>query len=380
MYMDLGVKGANATIGALGEASKGILNLGSMSFEAKAAVVGLFYTLEKLFAITGQQGVALTNMNTVTGMSIKSLQQYQYALKQVGGTAAEMDQTFKGLQDSITNMIFGEGAPKRLLAVVSQLKGAGIQIFDNEQLEWAKHPEKLLKRLQQYAQLSNVPIFEKRNFLKSFGLGDNVIAALEKNMFRADVFAKAATYSDKTVAELNASAIAWSDVADKFEHAFGLITAKFGKNLADDFGKLVDPIAHLTTALLSLSDSVKLMPAVGKVFEGFATAIDLAHGKLPGPAKTEMPSLKHSLTRGPLGLIEWVAGQAGAHWDQLEDMHKARTASKYSRSESASTVFSPNIRLEQTFNGKADPPKVQDAASKGINDGLRTSAALNTGT
>lgn len=372
MFMELGVKGSNATVGALGEARKGIMELGSMSLEAKAAIIGLFYTLEKLFTATGQQGVALTNMNTVTGMSVKTLQQYEFALRQVGGTAAEMDQTFKGLQNSITNMIFGKGAPERLLAVVSQLKKAGIDIGNQEQKQWAEHPEKLLQRLQQYAQLKTVPLFEKSNFLKSFGLGDNVVAALEKNAFRPEIFKQASVYSDKTVAGLNASAIAWSNVADKFEHAFGMITSKFGGPLAADFEKLVDPVAHLAAAIIELSDKMKLLQGIGKTFEGWAKILNLgAGGGLGAPAKGGVVDKINPTGTAPL---PWNIPEL---WQQLKNELRAQERLD-ERNQKKNAPAGPTT-INQTFNGKAEPEKVKDATVDGVTKAHGQSPALKGG-
>jgi hypothetical protein len=371
MFVQLGVRGSEKTISAIEQSRKGILGLKDMSFEAKAAIVGLFYALERAFSATGQQGVSLTNTGMILDMNKQKLQQYEYALRQVGGTADEMDQTFISLRDSISNMIFGKGAPERLLAVMSQLRAAGIDVKNQEQLEWAKHPEQLIQRLQQYAQMKNIPAFEKGPFLKSFGLSNTMIAALEKGVFNPAVFAKASVYTDDIIKKLNDSAIAWSNVGASFKKAFGEITAEFGKPLADDFQKLVGPTKDLARAIVMLSEKLHLLEGVSKAFEGWAKLLDITTGKMPAPATG--------------GVIDKFNPKTGGFmpWDLMDIIRDLKNAFKMQerldeRAQRQNTQAP--VTFNQTFPGKVDHEMVKGAAKDGVEAAHRQRSANVGGT
>src|ERR1700744_4238817 len=98
LFLNLGIKGSEKTVGALTDVKKGLGELGSMSLEAKAGIVAAMYALEQLFATSGKAGTDLTNFNAITGESVKTLQQYQYAARQVGVSNQEVEGSFKTLQ------------------------------------------------------------------------------------------------------------------------------------------------------------------------------------------------------------------------------------------------------------------------------------------
>lgn len=248
-------------MGALSNVKKGLGDIASTSLEAKVAIIGAMYALERLFAVSGKTGTDLANFNALTGDSVKTLQQYQYAARQVGVSNEEVEGSFKSLQGTMTKTLMGEGGPKGL-ARVSLLTG-GISQKDIQ--EYAKNPEKLIQRLQQYAS-KETNIGLRNETLKSFGLGENMIAALSRNAFRPEVLKKAPTYSDSEVKALDKANVAWSNLGTKIQMAVGHFNAMHGGQLVNDISKIVDVVFKLVSAFTKLAEKLHVFDGIAKVF------------------------------------------------------------------------------------------------------------------
>src|SRR5580698_7170089 len=182
LFLNLGVRGTDKTVGALTNVKKGLSETASLSLEAKAGIVGAIYALERLFATSGKAGTNLANFNAVTGESVKTLQQYQYAARQVGISNEDVEGSFKGLQSAMTKTLIGEGAPKGL-ARVGLLTGG---ISQQDIKKFAEQPQLLIQRLQEYSK-KETNIGLRNETLKSFGISEGMIAALSRQAFRPDV-------------------------------------------------------------------------------------------------------------------------------------------------------------------------------------------------
>jgi len=266
LFVDLGVTGNEKTVGALTGMRKGMSEVSSVSLEAKAAILGALYALQRMFSESGKQGQSLNQFNQLLGVSAQTLQEYQYAARQVGVSNAEMENSFKGIQSQMTKTLLNGDAPKGL-ARVAELTG---KIGKNEILEWQKAPEKLLQRLQQYAQLEKNPGLRNET-LKSFsGITDGIIAGMKQNIFRPDVFAKAPKYTDKEIQSLQRADTAWSNLGTTIEMAFGKFNAKHGEKLVSDISKLVPEVLKLVTAFTQLAEKAKAFELLSTIFKGWS--------------------------------------------------------------------------------------------------------------
>lgn len=269
LFVNLGIKGAEKTIGALSGIEKGLKGVGGTSLEAKAAIVGAMYALERLFAKSGQAGTDLTNFNALLGGSAKTLQQYQYAARQVGVSNQETENSFKTLSSSMTKLRMGEGAPKGY-AQVAMLTG-GITSADVDR--YMQNPDLLLQKLQLYAQKEK-RLGIRNEALKSFGLSDNMIAALSRNAFNPRALQRAPTYSDNEIKQLDKANIAWSNLGTKIEMAIGHLNAAHGGQLVKDITDLTDKVLSLTTAFLKLAEATHFFEWLNKSVQGLTMLID----------------------------------------------------------------------------------------------------------
>lgn len=290
LFVNLGVKGAEKTVSAFTAIGQQLKGLGNLSLETKAGILAAMYALEQLTAKSGAAGTALTNFSALTGESAKTLQQYQYAARQVGISNDETTSTFKTLQDQMSKTLLGKGAPAGL-GRVAQLTG-GITAADVD--KFMKNPELLLQRLQTYAQKEK-RVGLRNEALKSFGLSENMIAGLSRGAFRPEVLKKAPAYSDKEIQSLDKANIAWSNLGNKIEMAIGHFNAMHGQQLVKDFAMITDKVLLLVNALLKLADTLKLFKGLAMVTSGAASLVDTLTKLTTNPSK-EAPKIKESVT------------------------------------------------------------------------------------
>lgn len=261
LFVNLGITGADKTVGALGDVKKGLGGVASMSLEAKAAILAALYGFERMMAQSGQAGTGLMNFAALTGLSAKNLQQWQYAARQAGVASEDLTGSLKGVQNSMTNMLLGKGAPEGF-ALVKNAVG-----LDTNRLRDTFY---VMQQLQKAAQA--LPKDVGNNVLKSFGLSEDTIAAMRRNAFNPTNLNKAPTYSNNEIGALDKANVAWSNLGNKVQMAFGHFNAKHGQDLVKDISKVTDSVVKLVEAFIKLSDKLKLFQKLGSVFEGW-TAI-----------------------------------------------------------------------------------------------------------
>lgn len=272
-FVNLGIKGAEKTVGAISSVRKGLNETASTSLETKAAIVGVLYAFERMFAASGAMGTGLTNFNALMGVSTKTLQQYQFAARQMGVTNEDTANTFKTLQATMSKTLMGEGAPKGLARVAALTGG----ITPQDILKFQSNPELLIQKLQDYA-LREKNLGLRNEVLKSFNLSDPMIAAMSRQAFTPGNLAKAPTYGDAEIKQLDRANIAWSNLGTKIEMAFGHFNAKHGMQLVSDFSKITDQVLRLAEAFTRLAEKLKVFDWIGKIFTGWSMIFEGATG------------------------------------------------------------------------------------------------------
>lgn len=316
LFVNLGIKGSEKTVGALTNVGKGLGEVKSMSLEAKAGILGAMYALERLVATSGAAGTGLTNFNAFTGLSARQLQQWQYAARQAGVTGEEFAGSVKSVQTAMTNMMMGKGAPEGLGLLANKVG------FDPKK---ARDTFYVLEQLQKFAR--TVPNDIGNAVMKSFGLSEGTIAAMRRNSFSPELMARAPIYGDKEISTLDRANIAWSNLGNKIEMAVGHFNARHGLQLVKDISMVTDSVVKLAEALERTSEKFKVMETVGHAFEGIANTLklflevsDKLGGKdsIPGdilytpPGQEKFPGVKNS----PMGKffsdamlpLKWLSG------------------------------------------------------------------------
>jgi hypothetical protein len=303
LFVNLGIKGAEKTVGALGSVKKGLGEVSSMSLEAKAGILAAMYGLERMMAVSGAAGTTLTNFASLTGLSSKTLQQWEYAARQAGVSGEELTGSLKAVQNSMTNMLLGKGAPEGL-GIVAKAVG-----FDPKK---ARDSFYVMEQLQKAAQA--LPKDVGNNVLKSFGLSEGTISAMRRNAFNPALMAKAPLYSDKEVSSLDKSNIAWSNLGQKIEMAFGHFNAKHGQSLVNDISKVADAVFKMVDAFSKLAEKLKIFSVIGKVFagwglifQGVSSGVDSLLGV--GKGGGEYTDKKGNLKKDPVAMLSDLLAQ-----------------------------------------------------------------------
>ncbi len=269
LFVNLGIKGADKTVGALGNVKKGLGEVSSMSLEAKAGILAAMYGLERMMSISGQAGTNLTNFAALTGISTQNLQQWQYAARQAGISGEELSGNMKAVQNAMSNMLLGKGAPEGM-AVIAKAVG-GLDVNRVRDVTY------MMGKLQEAAQ--KLPKDVGNNMLKTFGLSEGVISGMRRNVFNSENFKKAPTYSNGEIGQLDKANIAWSNLGNKIEMAFGHFNAAHGLKLVQDISKIADSVFRLVDSLTKLADKLKIFDALDQSFEGINKIMGLLNGK-----------------------------------------------------------------------------------------------------
>lgn len=367
LFVNLGIKGSEKTIGALSNLKKGIGETKSMSLEAKAAIVGLMYEFQHLMSQSGKAGTNLTNFAALTGISAQALQKWQYAARQAGISGDEMTGSMKGVQQAMTNMLLGKGAPEGL-GVLSRSVG-----FDPNK---AKDTLYVMQKISEFAKKASPEM--ANSVAKSFGVGEGVIAAMRRGKFTPEIMNKAPTYSNQEIGQLDKANVAWENLGHHVEMAFGHFNAKEGVQLTQDISKLVDKVLKLAEAFTKLAEKLKLFQAIGKVFDGWSSIFSGLTGAVETVTNNKGGVL--SGAKDLLGNITEGAGMAikGAAMSATQGDKYITPPVSAPAGGGASKNNNTTIHQHFKHDGK-DPNKLRDATHKGVKDAYRQNAALTGG-
>lgn len=351
----LGVKGADKTLGALTGVKQGMGEVTSMSLEAKAAIIGAVYALERLMSHSSQTGQGLSNFNALTGMSTKQLQQWQYAAQQAGESSEEFTSSLKSVYDKMSQMHAGKGRPEGL-DLVARTVG-----FDTQRAE--KDTFYAMEQLQKFMH-SNISQDLKNMVGKSFGLSDTTMAAMYKGVFNQQNFDRAPLYGDKEIGQLSKVDVLWKNLGQKVEMAFGHFTAAHGAQLVGDLSKVTDQVFRMINAFERLSEKLQLFKWVGKAFEGWATIFGGVAESVDRVGKNKGGAVEGMKKEG----AAWLEGLSNFAKGLVETIQESAAPSVGGQN-GEKTVVNNNATVNQHFqhDGK-DHAKHRDASQKGITD------------
>lgn len=377
LFINLSVKGTEKTIGALTDTKKGLSNIGDASLEAKAGILAVAYTMERLFALSGQMGTGLTNFTAYTGQSAKALQQWQFAARQAGESSEELTGNLKSVQSAITKTLMGQGAPSGM-AMVAKLTGG---ISKEQMRDMANNPFLMMQRLQEYA-LKEKNVGLRNETLKSFGLSEGTISAMARNAFRPDVLARAPTYGDKEIGALDRANIAWSNLGNKIQMAFGHFNSKHGVQLVQDISKVTDQVIKLVEALTNLAEKIKVFSIIGKAFSGWTSLLDVGTKTVDNvqseKGRKEIGNFLKDIPK-VLGLMGEDAIGALGNIGYTPSTQSSIAPTMPAQVGSGSTQ---NIKVNQNLNFQHDGKDVHrtsDSVKKAIQDSYRQMSAQTQG-
>jgi hypothetical protein len=375
LFVNLGAKGSEKTLGTLSNIKKGMGELSSMSLEAKAAIVGAVYALERLMSHSAQSGTALSNFNSLTGLSTKQLQQWQYAAQQAGVANEEFTGSLKSVYDNMAKMRLNKGAPEGMGLVATTLG------FSKEDMQRAqKDVFFLMEQLQKFSH-SKVPLDIQNQALKSFGLSEGTIAAMRKNVFNPQNFARAPIYGDKEISSLNKVDVAWSNLGQKIQMAMGHFTAKHGMGLVADISKVTDSVFRLVDAFTKLAEKQKVFQLLGKIFDGWALIFDKMGDVVDAVSNVgkDKQGMVHGLLQETGKFTQGLEGVTKGAWMTLTEGDQYTPRGHVSAGSGAKNT---NIKVDQTLvfqHDGRDHLKNQESHKKAIGHAWKQLSAQSQG-
>jgi hypothetical protein len=384
LFVNLGIKGSEKTLGALSETAKKMGELGSTALTTKVAIVGAMYALEHFMKQSAEMGMGLSNFNALTGLSTKQLQQWQYAARQAGIGNEEFTGSLKAVQSSMANMLLGKGAPEGF-AIVANKVG-----LDPKKLRDTFY---VMEQLQKFSK--SVPPDIANTVMKSFGLSEGTIAAMRKQVFTPDMFKKAPVISEGDINQLSKVEVAWRNINQKIEMAMGHFTAKHGLQLTKDIGELIPKVLKLADSFMNLADKLKIFTVIGKIFEGWGLLFSeiggvvekiggIAGNLLSGNEKKQkgaVEDIQQAIGPGFEGLVKDVTGWLGSKVGiDPSGLFKAIETFRPQKAAAGAKTHEQNFNITNNFHGDMnDPRAIADDLMDSHKQALRQSPAMLQG-
>lgn len=265
LFVNLGVKGNSETAKKMKDVDTGLANIRSTGLAAKAAIVAVFYSLQQLMSKSAETGSQLNSFANSTGLSAEMLQRWQYAGRQFNVSADEVQSSITSVQDAMTKLILGKGAPEGLGFLSTVVD------FDMEKVRDTFY---VMQKLQEFSQ--KVPADVAKNVIKSFGLNDNMISAMRQNAFNAESLAKAPIFSDRQIEALRKIDAAWANIGDKIMRIVANLSMANGGKLLADISKIIDALGKLSQEALKLANALKVFELISLAFEGWVKILKIA--------------------------------------------------------------------------------------------------------
>lgn len=284
LFVELGVKGTGEASKALSGLKDGLTDVASKATLVAAGITAAIYGFKELTSQSNQAGQQLNQFGNLTGLSTDRLQRWQYLARQSGVAADEMQSSIQGVQQAMTKMVLGQGAPAGIEAL-KNLVG-----FDPAK---ARDTFYVLDKLRDYAQKTRNTPDVANSILGSFGLSDKSIQALRTSTVDLNKISPSRLYSTKDIAALNGMSIAWSNLGDKIQKAIGHLNVQFGPQLVRDITKFTTEVVKLATAFGMLEKQIHAIEGLGKVLGWFTTTAKFAEEIVnPKTRGLALPNLK----------------------------------------------------------------------------------------
>lgn len=177
-FINLGIKGAEGTIGLVNKTKDGFGDLKSMAIESKAAILAALYALNKIVETSGQLGTTLRNFQSISGIAPETLQRYEYAAMKAGVANETLLQSFLKIQGMAFDVRAGKGLPEWMAPIITTLAQHGKDVGPDWAARWQKDPTLGLKALSDFALLPDIDKSTKALALQRTGAAPDLVAAL----------------------------------------------------------------------------------------------------------------------------------------------------------------------------------------------------------
>lgn len=348
LFVKIGITGAEGSKKALSGIGDGMKSLFSSSMATKLAIGSMVYGLKEMMGFGMNAGQSLQDFSNLTGLSAQELQKWQYAARQFGVANESVEGSLKALQQALGDQQMGTGQIAGFSRVAETV---GIDIdkaYDDSFY--------MMGKLQQFAQKFKGSASEKNSILRSFGVDEGMIIALNKAAFTKERMGKADILGKGETDELAKFNVAFANIENKFKMAIAKI-------VANDFAPLVQMLTDAANAVLKIGDAIYKVTKALKVFEGlshFADMISTISSAAFGEGKE-----KEEAQGSVKGFFETLASMTPLGQSLMNKPSETIAKRNYGAGNSQSN----NFVINQNFQNNGENAKeVKDASIKGIQD------------
>jgi hypothetical protein len=264
LFVSLAAKGDKDVGKALETVKSGMMSAKTAAFAMTAAIAGAIFGFERMMSFSANTGAGLKQFAQLTGMSAEALQKYQYAAREFNVSNESMESSLKGVQKTMGDMLLGKGAPEGLQYMVN-LTG-----FDPSK---AKDTMYTMQKLQEFAlKMGNNPTL-RNSVLSSFGVGDDVIAAMTQAAFTKERMAKANIFSNDQVSTLAKVKATMTQLGHEFEMSIGKVMVESAPQIIELFKQLSVMMKEMLPVLIEISKITASIASwtTNKLIEGIDT-------------------------------------------------------------------------------------------------------------
>lgn len=263
-FVELGLEGDNAFLKGMRAVDSTIKGVTVATGALIAATAGAFYGMSRLTQSASKTGAEYKKFQSLTGVNVDTLQKWETAARKASVSEESLRSSIIGVQDAITQMQLGGGAPKGLV-FLQELEG-----FDPTRMEDAFY---MLSQIQRLSQKLSPQMM--REFAGSFGVDADMLSAMRQNAFNPEAMRGGATYTRKELETLKTMSGQWNKILNDMEVGANKFAAQFG----DDFVNLVDNIMNKFNELVDkfngLSESKELVDGLKVGFEALYKVIEM---------------------------------------------------------------------------------------------------------
>lgn len=260
LLVNIGVKGDGQAEKSLKTVRTSLEDIKLSAVAVKAALIGTVYELQQMTAKSGDIGTSLSQFNALTGQSVVMLQKFQYAGRQAGASAEDVQSSIEGISQAASNMLTGK-APPEALNILAKYSGG----FDPAKAFGPnRNPFYTFLKLQEAAK--NLPPDIFANLISSFGVGRGTAAAMLQQAFNEKNLSAATPhiYSQRETQQLTRTKAAWTNLGEFIDRKIGEINAKHGLRLVEDLTKLTIEFTKLLDIALKIAEAMKFFQAITK--------------------------------------------------------------------------------------------------------------------
>lgn len=254
LFVKIGVKGGEESKKAIGGIQGALKSLADTSLEAKAALIGTVYALEKLMTGAAQRGMDLQKFSNLTGLSTEALQRWQFAARQSGVANEDMAGGITAVQKAMGDMLTGKGAPAGFSIF------AGATKFDMNRVRDTFY---VMEKLKEFSKIA--PPELAQSVIGSFGISNDVIQFMRSTQLDISKIKPTAIYGPEEIERLAKINVGWMNLRQTFDTFMGHETAKFGLPIVRHLQGALDVVIRLGQGLENLMIKFPALADAAKV-------------------------------------------------------------------------------------------------------------------